>query len=121
MSRAQPTKSLNWSSTLVIALISLALSFAWDRYVDAEHGNIAFCSSLLVLVAVYSAWPVRMQPRIVVFLAAYAAIHVAICFLPWPNDGAYFSIILLPIAIADYAGTIFAIWHLAGNIRTEAD
>jgi hypothetical protein len=116
MSEAQATNNLRMRPGLLMAAISLAVAFAWAHFVQVDHGRIVLFSSLLILFAVYSAWPVKSHPSVATFVAAYAAVHVILCFVPALRDNSYYGVVLIPLALIDYAAFIYAVYFLLGRV-----
>jgi hypothetical protein len=103
---------------LLMAAISLAVAFVWADFVQADHARIVLFSSLMILFAAYSVWPVKSYRSVATLLGAYAAVHVGLCFVPAIGDDSYYGAILIPVALIDYAAFVFAVYFLLGHVSS---
>jgi hypothetical protein len=94
---------------IVIALISLVSAMLANQFLLPDRGRIVFFSTLMSLIAVYTAKPMLKHIGAKVFILSYVLLHLALVVLPFTHDTDYGSPVLLPFVIADYVLMVFGL------------
>jgi hypothetical protein len=87
---------------IVIALISLVAAILANESLLPDRGRIVFFSTLMSLMAVYTAKPMLKHMGAQVFILSYVLLHLAAVALPFTHDTDYAGPVLLSFVFADY-------------------
>lgn len=94
---------------IVMVLLSLVAAFLANEYLLPDRGRIVLFSTVMSLIAVYTAKPVLKNPGAKAFILSYVLLHVALIALPFTHDTDYSGAVLLPFVIADYVLMVFGL------------
>lgn len=94
------------------AAVAVATGLGITSFIYPGHGRIFFFSTLMSSIAVYSSLDLVRDKIVLGFLVTYIIAHLALCFLSGLRDDAYYGILLLPLAIADYLGFVYGAYFI---------
>jgi hypothetical protein len=92
-----------------IALAGMVAGFLANEYLVPGRGRIVAFSTLMSLIAIYTAKPVLKDIGAKVFILSYVLLHFAVVALPFTHNADYAGPVLLPFVIADYVLMVFGL------------